>query len=87
MESNLRCVIDTNVLISAALSDKGPPNQATHTVLRRGVLLASVHTLEELETRLRRPKFERYLQPDGVLPIIGSSYYVRSHASKTKVTR
>jgi predicted nucleic acid-binding protein len=57
-----RCVIDTNVLISAALSKQGKPNQAVHRVLDRGVLLATTDTFLELKTRLHRPEFDRYLR-------------------------
>ena len=59
-------VFDTNVLISAALRPSSVPNKALEVVERqRGVLLFSPETLEELETRLRRPKFDRYIDDDG----------------------
>lgn len=54
-------MVDTNVFISAALSDKGKPNRAVLRVLLHGELLASAATFHELETRLRRPKFSTYV--------------------------
>ena len=60
MTSKPRCVVDTNVLISAFLSPSGKPNKVVRWVLADGVLLESVATFEELETSIRRPKFEKY---------------------------
>lgn len=57
----MRGVVDTNVLISAALSKKGKPNQTVFRVLLHGELLTSVAAFAELETRLRRLKFKKYL--------------------------
>jgi putative PIN family toxin of toxin-antitoxin system len=56
-----RAVIDTNVLISAALTSGTPPSLVTHFILEHGRLLFSRETFAELETRLWRPKFDRYL--------------------------
>ena len=59
-------VFDTNVLISAALRPSSVPNKALEMVEKQGgVLLFSLETLEELETRLRRPKFDRYIDDEG----------------------
>lgn len=57
----LRLVIDTNVLISAALSAQGAPAQLLHTVLSEHQLVFSQVTFEELRTRIYRPKFDRYI--------------------------
>jgi putative PIN family toxin of toxin-antitoxin system len=54
-------VIDTNVLISAALLADSTPATVTRLVLQRGRIVFSVATFAELETRLWRPKFDRYL--------------------------
>lgn len=59
-----RVVIDTNVLISAALSARSTPARITFRVLAHGRLLFSPETFAELETRLWRPKFDRYLNPE-----------------------
>ena len=55
-----RCVLDTNVLISAGLTD-GTPLRVLLWVLRRGQLLLSAEVLEEFASRfIPREKFERY---------------------------
>lgn len=54
-------VIDTNVLISAALSAHTPPGLVVRRILAQGRILFSQATFMELETRLWRPKFDRYL--------------------------
>jgi putative PIN family toxin of toxin-antitoxin system len=56
-----RVVLDTNVLISAVLSPHGKPFACLSWVLDNATLLASRELLDELETRLARPKFDRYL--------------------------
>jgi uncharacterized protein len=56
-----RVVLDTNVLISAALSPHGKPSACLSWVLDNATLLASRDLLDELETRLARPKFSKYM--------------------------
>ena len=56
-----RAVIDTNVLISAAMSSASPPARCVRHVLLHGRLLFSDATFAELHTCLWRPKFDRYL--------------------------
>ena len=58
--TNPEWVIDTNVLISAALTARGAPAQLVQLVLERGALVFSQPTFNELKTRLYRPKFDRY---------------------------
>lgn len=58
-----RVVVDTNVLISAALSPVSTPAQLVSLILNEYRLLFSQETFAELETRLWRPKFDRYLTP------------------------
>ena len=61
-----RVVLDTNVLISAALRPDGPPRAVVDAVREgRGVLLFSDETFDELRTRLLLPKFDRYVGRDG----------------------
>jgi putative PIN family toxin of toxin-antitoxin system len=57
----MRCVIDTNVLISAAAFPLSIPRQALRRVLRQGILLFSEATADELKAVLSRPKFDRYV--------------------------
>lgn len=59
-----RAVIDTNVLISSALSPRSAPAQIVDCLLQHATLVFSRETFEELETRLWRPKFDRYLDID-----------------------
>jgi uncharacterized protein len=53
-------VVDTNTLISAALFSQSVPRQAVRKVLRKGQLLVSSATFNELTEVFRRDKFERY---------------------------
>ena len=57
-------VLDTNALISAALSNKGAPHALVQHILSNGCLVFSSTTFEELRSRLYRPKFDIYLSLD-----------------------
>ena len=57
-------LLDTNVLISAALSNKGAPHALVQRILSQGCLVFSSATFEELRSRLYRPKFDVYLSLD-----------------------
>lgn len=59
-----RVVLDTNVLISGALSSTSTPAFALERSIRDGQLLASTATLRELMEKLLSPKFDRYLSRD-----------------------
>ncbi len=62
-----RCVVDTNVLISAALSPRGAPNRVVAWVIEHGELLASAETFAELSSRLHtREKFRKYLSTEQI---------------------
>jgi putative PIN family toxin of toxin-antitoxin system len=56
-----RVVLDANVLISTILSPLGKPFACLRWVLDNATLIASRELLEELETRLARRKFIKYL--------------------------
>lgn len=56
-----RVVIDTNVWLSAALAPAGAPSQVVRRVLASGVPVFSDATFAELEARIWKPKFDRYL--------------------------
>lgn len=56
-----RVVVDTNVLLSAALSPHGVPAAFVDKVLAVGQLVFSNATFAELEARIWLPKFDRYL--------------------------
>lgn len=55
-----RVVLDTNVLISAALIAAGNPSTVLRAVLDTSVLVFSNETFEEVATRLSRAKFDGY---------------------------
>jgi putative PIN family toxin of toxin-antitoxin system len=54
-------VLDTNILISAALSAGSPPAKVTLWVIANARLIFTEPTFEEFRSRLWRPKFDRYL--------------------------
>lgn len=54
-------VLDTNVWLSAALSPNGTPAQVVRAVLLQGLAVFSEATFAELETRIWKPKFDRYI--------------------------
>jgi len=54
-------VLDTNVLISAALSVESTPAKATLWVIANARLIFAEPTFEEFRSRLWRPKFDKYL--------------------------
>lgn len=60
MESR-RFVLDSNVLISAALFAESTPRAAVDRARRDGVLLFSDATWAELVSRLERRKFDRWV--------------------------
>ncbi len=60
-ERRFKAVLDTNIWISAALSQSGPPAMVVRRVLQHGLPVFSTATFHELETRLWKPKFDRHL--------------------------
>jgi uncharacterized protein len=60
-ERSRRVVLDTNVWLSAALSPTGAPAQVVRNVLLHGLAVFSEATFAELETRIWKPKFDRYI--------------------------
>jgi hypothetical protein len=56
-----RLVIDTNVLVSAAILAPSVPRQTVDKAIDHGALLFSESTMDELKRVLFRPKFDRYL--------------------------
>ncbi|MCC6125846.1 MAG: putative toxin-antitoxin system toxin component, PIN family [Pirellulales bacterium] len=61
MSESPRCVIDTNVLVSAILLPRSVPRQAFDRAVERGRILISTATMAELDAVLRRPQFDRYV--------------------------
>jgi len=61
MSSSAGYVLDTNTLVSAVLFEHSTPGQALRRALKRGEVLVSPDTLEELAEVLQREKFDRYV--------------------------
>ncbi len=61
-----RLVIDSNVWIAALISPAGTARQLVDAVLNHDIdVLMSESTFGELASRLDRPKFERYREPEA----------------------
>jgi uncharacterized protein len=60
----MRVVLDTNVLVSAALKQKSMPGMAALLVERRGDLLKSLATEQQLFKVVARPYFDALIDPD-----------------------
>ena len=56
----LRCVFDTNTVVSAALFRGSVPEQALFLALRIAAVLMSRELADELNDVLSRPRFDRY---------------------------
>ena len=61
-----RFVLDTNVLISAALTPAGRPRKVVDSIRdARGALLFSEETFGGLRTKFHRSRFDRYVSRDA----------------------
>jgi putative PIN family toxin of toxin-antitoxin system len=56
-----RVVLDTNVWISAWLTSLGAPTEVVRRSLLDAEVVFTAASFDELQTRLWRPKFDRYL--------------------------
>ena len=70
MASELRIVLDTNVVVSALLAHQSVPRQAFDRAAAEGTLLISAATIAELDEILRRPKFDKYLSEEQRLEFL-----------------
>jgi putative PIN family toxin of toxin-antitoxin system len=66
----LRCVFDTNVLVSAFLVPDSQPRRALELVRRKGAVLLSAAALVELREVLDRPRVLRYTRNQLVEPFL-----------------
>lgn len=57
-------VVDTNVLISAALT-KGTPFQVVEYLVKSNSLVFSKETINELASRIMKPKFNKYVSVES----------------------
>ncbi len=71
-----RMVVDTSVLVSAAILPKSVSGKAFDLSLRHFELLASASTERELTEVLFRPKFDRYFQLDNRLEFL--AFYAKT---------
>ncbi len=67
----MRFVFDTNVLISAALSDESTSRRAFDRALDRGTILLSLPVLIELNEVLGRDKFRPYVTEEEARQFLG----------------
>ena len=62
----MRCVFDTNVLVSALLLSDSKPRHALELAIQKGRILLSFATLAELYEVLGRRKFLRYVDEEDI---------------------
>ena len=72
MRSSLRVVLDTNLVVSAALFPDSRPGQVLDYVIEHRVLLISEATRAELIDVLSRPRFDRYLPQEDRVDMLDS---------------
>ena len=72
MRNNLRSVLDTNVLVSAALFPSSLPGRVLEHVISYGCLLISANTASELRAVLFRPRLGRYLHAEEATEFLAS---------------
>jgi putative PIN family toxin of toxin-antitoxin system len=68
----LRCVFDTNVLVSALLLPDSKPRQALDLAIHEGKLLLSFATLAELYDVLNRSQLRRYIDEEDARTFIAA---------------
>ncbi|MDE2779105.1 MAG: putative toxin-antitoxin system toxin component, PIN family [Chloroflexota bacterium] len=83
MRNKLRVVVDTNVLVSAALFSSSLPGQALSHAINHGCLLMSANTASELRTVLFRPRLSRYLHSEEATEFLAS---VLRYAEPVEIT-
>ena len=62
----MRCVLDTNVWVSALLSPGSKPRLAADRARNQGAILLSYAALAELVQVISRPRFRRYLDEEDI---------------------
>ncbi|MEX0717753.1 MAG: putative toxin-antitoxin system toxin component, PIN family [Planctomycetaceae bacterium] len=72
MTSDLRVVIDTGVVVSAALLPRSVPRRAVDRAVARGRVLLSADTMAEIAEVLRRPKFDKYVSEEVRLEFLAA---------------
>ncbi len=81
--NNLRLILDTNILISAALLKQSVPRLVFDKALQIGEILLSNSTLEELTNVLKRNKFKKYItDAERILfveVLLSQSFLIKTH--------
>ncbi|MDJ0598459.1 MAG: putative toxin-antitoxin system toxin component, PIN family [Crocosphaera sp.] len=73
-----KIVIDTNVFISALLNPLGTPKQVIEIAVNHFTILQSESTYQELETRISKKKFDKYLEKNDRLDFLLAIKYKSS---------
>lgn len=60
----MRCVFDTNVLVSALLFQDSPPRRSLNLAFSKGKVLLSFELLAELYDVLSRKRFRKYIDEE-----------------------
>ncbi len=69
----MRIVLDTNILVSALISQAGPPGQVLAEVKRgRLTLITSVFQIAEVRRVLSRPHLRRVVAPDAAQDLMAN---------------
>lgn len=68
----MRCVLDTNVLVSALLVPDSKPRQALDRAFGEGKVLLSFATLAELYDVLTRKQFRRYIDEEDARSFVAA---------------
>lgn len=87
MRTDLRIVIDTNVVVSAVLFPRSVPRQAFDLAIARGCLLASAATIAELNEVLRRPRLNQYVEESERLEFLAAMVQQAEAVHVTEVLR
>lgn len=68
-------VLDSNVIVSAALSSGGSPGQALFIAFERGTVIYSSATVREVAEVLARDRLQKYITPHRAEEIVGRLVY------------
>ena len=69
-----RVVVDTNVFISALLNPQGKPREVINIAISQFVILQSEVTYQELESRISKKKFDKYLEESNRLKFLKHNF-------------
>lgn len=76
--------MDANVIVSGLLFPGSLPSQALSEARKRGELLLSDKTVDEIVEVLRRPKFDRYLLPEERDRLVAALIHEARHVLPTE---